>query len=550
MSRYLTPLKDRLSDFLIHPISWILLLAIFIRLYACSTTYIVNPDGVHYIYQARAIYYGQWSQLTACHLNFVSMLPFFIAGAFAVVRDWIIAGRVVSFVFSTATLIPLFFILRRFLNKTECHLTILVYALIPVLVNRTADIVRGPIFWFFLCMGMLYFIRQWDSKHQDRHQINLVLSSLCFLLATWTRTEGAYAIIVSGGYLLFTRGDHRFRRVLSFSIPIALIIAAGAIGFALINTLADHHLRLDRIVVELTQFIPTYHALRGQLKDLISQNTEWMAEFLRHVRTLVWFMPLSIIFNYIWESFFYPFALIFFIGLFGIRKRLQSNRHIAYFLWLSIFSIAVLYIHLLTRWLIFHRFMVILILPGCIIIGFGIGNIIQYIERRFRLGHGAAAGIMIAMIVLFGLSKNLIHREKDKYVYRQAGQIIAQQKSPEQISPIMAYYSTEYVWVFFYGHLDYPGALCARQYGGIIPDSYDELLASLKNAGMQYVLYEEKSWQNAKFDLMQSPYQTDFDILGRWHHRDVGNLILLRLKERRPPKSTGFKIGSESLSSS
>lgn len=519
-----------MGDFCGHPISWILLLVIFIRLYACLTTYIVNPDGVHYIYQARAIYYGQWSQLTACHLNYVSILPFLIAGAFAVVRDWIIAGRVVSLVFSTATVIPLFFILKRFLNKTTCCLTILVYAFIPVLVSRTADIVRGPIFWFFLCMGILYFVRQWDSEHQDRYQKDLVLSSLCFLFATWTRTEGAYAIIVSGAYLLLARSDHKLFRVLSFSIPIVLIIAAGAIGFALIDTLAGHHLKLDRVVRELTQFIPTYQALREQLKELISQHTEWMAEFLRQVRTLVWFMPISIIFNYIWESFFYPFALIYFIGFIGIRQRLQSNRHIAYFLWLSIFGIAVLYIHLLTKWLIFQRFMVILILPGCIFIGFGIDNITQYIERRFRLRHGAAAGIMIAIIILFGIPKNLIHREKDKYVYQQAGKIIAQQKSPEQISPIMASYSTEYVWVFFYGHLDYPGPLCARQYGGILPDSYDDLVASLNNAGIQYVLYEEKSWQNAKFDLMQTPYQTDFDILGRWQHKDIGNLMLLRLK--------------------
>ncbi len=522
--------KHRLMDYGSRPLTWILLLVIFIRLYACLTTYIVNPDGVHYIYQARAIYYGQWSELTACHLNYISMLPFFIASAFALVRDWIIAGRMVTFVFSTATMIPLFFILKRFLNKTACHLTILVYAFVPVLVSRTADIVRGPIFWFFLCLGMLFFIRQWDSESQDRYRKNLVLSCLCFLLATWTRTEGAYAIIVSWAYLLLARSDHKCRRVVSFSIPIALVIAAGATGFALIDTLDGHHLRLDRVVVEVTQFIPTYQALRGQLNDLISQNTLWMAEFLRHVRTLVWFMPLSIIFNSIWESFFYPFALIYFIGLIGIRRRLQSNRHIAYFLWLSIFGIAVLYIHLLTKWLIFHRFMVILILPGCIIIGFGIDNIIQYIERKFRLRHGVAAAIMIGLIILCGLPKNLIPREKDKHIYQQAGQIIAQQKPPGQIRPVIASYSTEYVWVFFYGHLDYPGPLCARDYGGTLPKSYKRLLAKLKHTGGQYVLYEEKSWRKAKFDLMQTPYQSDFDILGRWRHRDIGDLMLLRLK--------------------
>jgi hypothetical protein len=259
LNRQLTQLKNRVIEIGSLPICWIVLLALMVRLYACLTTHIVNPDGIHYIHQARAIFYGQWERLTTCHINYVSILPIFIASAFAIVRDWVIAGRLVTLLFGTATLIPLYFLLKRFLDKTLCNLTILIYALIPVFVNRSADIVRGPIFWFFLSLGMLFFVSQWDNE-QRRHPFrsDLMLSSLCFLFATWTRTEGAYAIIVSGFYLVIARHDHKLFRIFCFSIPMLLIILAGAVGFALIDSMAAHHLRLDRIVQEVTQFVPVY----------------------------------------------------------------------------------------------------------------------------------------------------------------------------------------------------------------------------------------------------------------------------------------------------
>ena len=512
--------------------SWILLLALAIRIYACLTNFIINPDGIHYIHQARSIFYGQWDKLTTCRLNYVSILPFCIASVFTFVRDWIVAGRVVTVFFGTATLIPLSFILRRFFDRTLSYLTLLLYALLPVWVNRSADIVRGPIFWFFLCLGMLYFIRQLDEdKHHEGYRLDLYLSSIFLLIAAWTRTEGLYAIIVSGIYILLADRGRKMSRFFHFSTPIALIILAGGIGFLFSDSLDPRYLRLDRIAHKLTQFIPIYQDIREQLKVLISNSDGRMAEFLHHVRSLVWFMPLSIIFNSIWEAFFYPYAVMYVIGFIGLRRHLREDRRIGYFLWLSGFSILVLYVHLLHVWLIFHRFLVILILPGCIMVGFGIEHILKYLQQKFRLSTQNAVKIMAVLIVLFGLSKGLIPRETDKAVFAQAGRLIAQQKRPDRISPIMAACSTVYEWVFFYAHLEYPGAQCAADRCNSIPADYQHMVADLKASGTQFVLYEEKKWPRETFDLKQAPYKADFDVLGRWRHRDTGELILLRLKQ-------------------
>ncbi|MBW1838262.1 MAG: hypothetical protein JRI99_15305 [Deltaproteobacteria bacterium] len=49
-----------------------------------------------YIYQAKAIFYGEWENLKTCILPYISNYPFFIAGVFAIFRDWIVAARSVS----------------------------------------------------------------------------------------------------------------------------------------------------------------------------------------------------------------------------------------------------------------------------------------------------------------------------------------------------------------------------------------------------------------------------------------------------------------------
>ncbi len=119
----------------------IFILGLVIRLFACQHTFIVNPDGVYYIHQARAIYYGEWSSLTSCGLRFLSNYPFFIAGAYAIFHHWVVAAQFVSLFFGSITLIPLYFLCRRFFDRDISALTTLVFALLPVFVARSTDVV-------------------------------------------------------------------------------------------------------------------------------------------------------------------------------------------------------------------------------------------------------------------------------------------------------------------------------------------------------------------------------------------------------------------------
>ncbi|MBA7662508.1 hypothetical protein ES703_70537 [subsurface metagenome] len=64
------------------------------------------------------------------------------------------AAKSVSLIFGTMTLVPLYFLLKRFFDESIGLLVLLIFALIPVFIDRSVDVVRGPIFWFFSVLGL------------------------------------------------------------------------------------------------------------------------------------------------------------------------------------------------------------------------------------------------------------------------------------------------------------------------------------------------------------------------------------------------------------
>jgi len=69
-----------------------ILLGAAVRVFASLHTYIINPDGIYYIHQAKAIYFAEWDALTSCHINFVSIYPFLISAGYVLFLEWIMAA--------------------------------------------------------------------------------------------------------------------------------------------------------------------------------------------------------------------------------------------------------------------------------------------------------------------------------------------------------------------------------------------------------------------------------------------------------------------------
>jgi 4-amino-4-deoxy-L-arabinose transferase-like glycosyltransferase len=290
-------------------------LAFLIRLYSCQNTLIINPDGAKYICQARAVYYGQWKETTSCRVSGVSSYPFLIAGAYTIFRDWVASARIVSLLFGFAALIPLYLLLRSFFEYEIGLLATLVVGLTPVLVRGSADVIRDPICWFFLALGLYFFVAQMGK----RRDVYLVLSCLSWLLAAWAMTEAVFVIPGSFFYLLAFEQNHRLRKAFVFVLPLLtgafLLLAVQMVyGLPLIDAF-----RIPKILLGISTPFHTYHLLQTILTDIIQQNPyDILRSFLPEVKNSIWLISLGTLLNRSLEAFFYPFFLIVVVGVWGV----------------------------------------------------------------------------------------------------------------------------------------------------------------------------------------------------------------------------------------
>ena len=517
------------------PIAWVFIGAFGLRVYSAAMRCIVNPDSAQYIFQASALFNQQWSELLGCKLNYLSPLPFFIAAAFGFFRDWIAAGQAVNVFFGTATLIPLYCLLKRFADRTVCTLTILIYALMPVFVEGSGNILRGPLFWFFSAMGMLMFVRQFDDGAQTRRfRLDLLLSCLFFMAATWARIEGIVFLMVSPIYLLITSIPKKMERFLLFMAPIAffggLVIAAAYVSGNDLMT----NTRIHKVYHEATQFTANYEMLESRIKAANAEDRGIYGRFLHRVREILILIPIVSIFHNILEGVFYPFALIYFIGLGGLRRRCRENCRIGYFLWLSLAAFILLYIHMIQTWFISYRFLAVLIYPGCIIMANGIERIMHPLVQKRRWTVTKAAAAIAAFLVLFGLPKSLKPEETDKVVYRRAAQLIAEHKHPGQSASVYAAKSRRaFEWVMLYAHRHDPVLKCAKSRIVRIPADYPAFIQKLDDVDARYFFYETRTWPTHRFNLSEALYQNDLRIADQWEHPDSGMLILFEKIPKR-----------------
>lgn len=509
---------------------FVFFLGLLVRLFVCLNTFIINPDGALYIHQARAMYYGEWEKLTTCGMSYLSIYPFFIAGAYTIFHNWIVAAKSVSFFFGSITLIPVYLILRRFFDDKISALSTLVFSLIPVFVVGSADIIKGPIYWFFLTTGLYLFISQ---INKNRYRLSLLLCCLSFLIAASARIESVLFIIVSCLFLMAVKQEKRIEKSVIFVLPVVLILIIVFFSSLFIGVPVKDIFRINEVADKLSMSIIEYKHLRAVLAELVNHPPVGVSRyFFEIVRNLVWLIALGTVFIYIVKVFFYPFFLIFIAGIGDIRSKMREDHRLRYLVLLSMSSIILLYFHVLQTWFISRRFLVPFVLPSLVFLGFGLENIVSFLRSKFKLNARTALVIVCLFILSFGLAKNLKPREVDKLVFKEIGEFIAEQEGINHVIPVAASLYT-IRWISFYSNLNYPGSPCPQPYNHfteIIGKNYKQFVNNLKIRGMKYFLWEEKHWPRDRFDFIKELKPEDFKKIGRWEHPDTGELILFKIK--------------------
>lgn len=502
----------------------VLALGFLIRVYACFHTHIINPDGTLYIHQARALYHGLWEQVTSCGLSYLSIYPILIAFAYPLFQDWILAARSVSVFFGTLTLIPLYLLLRRFFEKETSGLCALIFTLTPFLVGHSADVIRDPVFWFLLMLGLYFFLLQIEKSGKG---LFLVLASFSFLFAAWARIEAILFILLSSIYLLVTKQEKKGQKLTFFLAPSVLALLLAIAHAGLWNVF-----RFDDIFSKILEPYRQYTDLRSTLLALASPSQGYFLEsFLKGARNLVWLIALGTLFAHIVKAFFYPAFLVFLAGTVDIGKRIRGDRRIRYLLLLSFGALGLLYLHLLQTWLIYPRFMVVFFFPSFVFVGFGIERLIVLANSRLRMKRSFALAILCFLILSVSLPKNLKPVEQDKVMFKEIGELIAQMEGKNRETPVAT--SLQILrWVSFYANLHVPGAPCPQPYNkfdALLGNSYKEFVVNLKGRGIKYFVWEEKHWPKDRFNFQKQVRPEDFRRLRSGYHPDTGRLVLYQV---------------------
>lgn len=169
----------------------LVVLAFILRLYAALVPGIIVPDGVVYIDTARMIEAGQWQRVS--QEGIYSLYPFMIIAVHKVFADWEMAGRIISVIFGSLAVLPLYLLFKRMFDIRIAGIAALFFVISPKLVEFSSNVIREPAFWFF-SLSALWLV--WEGMDRSRWYY-MPIASLFIAMSVMTRMEGVALVPVA-----------------------------------------------------------------------------------------------------------------------------------------------------------------------------------------------------------------------------------------------------------------------------------------------------------------------------------------------------------------
>ena len=288
------------------------------------------------------------------------------------------------------------------------------------------------------------------------------------------------------------------------------------------------------VVTFLGERMDQYRMLRGALKDLsFVHGTNQVGSFLHQARNLVWVVALGALVKCFVKALFYPVIPLVFMGVGVLRTRMKAVPGAAYLTVLAGAGLLLLYVNLLGFWLIYPRFMGIVIFPCVVLVGAGADRLLRVMGRSRYVGSSRALQILCLVILATMLPKNMYTKEADKVVFKDIGTLISTREGSGREILVSTSGSVR-GWITFYANLDRPGAPCPQ--GTDIcwesfPDGSGPFLEEMREKNIRYFLWDEKHWPAGRFDAENLQQRENVIRLGAWFHPDTGRMILYELRD-------------------
>lgn len=370
-------------------------LSFLIKVAIALFTKVINDDGALYITVAQEFKAGRFREAYA--LFPMPLYPIAISLFHFLIPDWVLAARFVSIVSSSLTLIPLYLLSSRLCGQQAAFWACTAFAISPVPCSLAVEIIRDPLFLFFLAWTVYFALRAMESKR------------LLFFLATmlaWGLSLGFRyeALVFLAFFLLFLVGvwfrNQSERRplfkgiLLLCSLPLIvwtlLTITLGR-NWHSFNRIGDAAVFFLHEVIGL-RFMKSYHLIMEQLKVLKDSPPLPGGGFF--AETAIHYLPIIYLLGFL-QKLIEALCALFIIPLvLGLRQTL--NRERMFTLLLAALHLGIGYYFVITRDALSKRYLyaaVYLLYPW---VGKGMEQIVSVFKetRRFRL-------LALAFLVLF-----------------------------------------------------------------------------------------------------------------------------------------------------
>ncbi len=507
----------------------VILIAAAVRGISWANTPMITNDGVVYIGQAKAIFYGQWEVIAECHgFKLLSLYPFLIAGLFSIVQDWVFAGKAVNFAFSLASIVFLYLLLRQFFDYKISALAAIIVGVSPFFVSASVNVLRDPGYWFFSLLGLYLF----TVFIKDNNRLFLLLSSFFFLLATWQRIEASLFFVVSFCYLLCKYRD--IRKSLIFLSPAIIVFIIVLLGAYFKDASVDELHRVDDLFHKLLGSFSGYFTVRSELKELakgIDGTTHFALKyFLPEARMNMWLIAFGTLINKVLEALLYLFFIPSVIGLARVKK-IKEDPRLIYFMLLVASSFVALYLSIFQHWVLQSRYVALFILPSIVFAGVGLEAIVSWCGVRLKLKEPLFVFILACVMVFSALPKNIQDQHPGKNVFKEIGEYLVKKESGNQQEIIVSASIATQRYVSFYANLNYEGAMCHEanaQTSWELLTNYDSsFIRQLKERNIKYLLWTEKTWSNNNVNI--NKYRKYLKELSKWKSSFTGQMILFEV---------------------
>jgi hypothetical protein len=522
----------------------VLTFAFAIRLAATLAVPVINLDGIFYINQAKALVQGSIAEDLTCLLGFLSLNSILIAFVSFFLPSWIIAAKTVSLFCGWAILLSVYLIAKRFFEERICILLLLLFSLIPVLVNSSVEIIRDPVAWMFFAFALLLFIRD-----QEKNSLaGLFFCGGLFLLASWARGEFFLLYLASGLFLLITRHPHRIRitAFLSLFAPLAIVVLL-AMHVDLFSQIHQYLRKPPPIDTETAKgLLGLYGGLQEQTR-LLATNLPGdgavfaLKNFLPEAANLLWLVAFGMIVTHLCEAVFYFYLPLFLTGLPLINKAIRTDLRLRYFLWMTMVAFLLVYAQVINVWVLEYRWLGPIILSAAIFAGYGIQRLDLALREKLHLSPKVAAILLGGLIILPGAAKLLRQNDNHQVIFLEIAKTIHNEQRGNRGPVHIA--ATEKIGhpralIAFYANLALPQAVCINDDPIITQKDIENpttFVAKLKNKDTQYFLIDESCKMENESGNRQLHLSQVAKQLGEWHHNKTGKIILYRLKDVSSP---------------